>query len=156
MERDTSLLLGGGKKVQAPHLPLFLILQQWELGEMPHYCQVRVATRLPIWLLLTVVGVGMVFSSGVFFWNRAFIVGKVSITLGCFFLALWQERVGFSWGFFCLCPLLFVGCGLLHPVRAIKKAKRSLRELITMLFLESWLVCFLLSPFQDILMFVYI
>lgn len=75
MERDTSLLLGGGKKVQAPHLPLFLILQQWELGEMPHYCQVRVATRLPIWLLLTVVGVGMVFSSGVFFFG----IGHLSL-----------------------------------------------------------------------------
>ena len=107
-------------KVQPPRLA-FSDTTTGRLERIPHYCQVKVEIMLPPWLLLTVVGVSMVSSSGVF-WTRAFIgeikflckralIVKVSVMLGCLFLALWQERVGFPWDFFHLCPLLFVHVG---------------------------------------------
>lgn len=71
-------------KVQPPCLA-FSDTTTGGLERIPHYCQVKVEIMLPTWLLLTVVGVSMVSSSGVswtrafigeikFLWNRAFIV----------------------------------------------------------------------------------
>lgn len=59
-------------KVQAPKLA-FSDTTTGGLEGIPHYCQVSIEIMLPTWLLLTVVGVSMVSSSGVF-WSRAFIV----------------------------------------------------------------------------------
>lgn len=58
--------------VQAPKLA-FPDATAGGLEGIPHYRQVRRAVMLPTWLLLTVVGVSMVSSSGVF-WSRVFIV----------------------------------------------------------------------------------
>ena len=71
MRRDSSLLWVV-VKAQAPHLA-FSDTTTGGLEGVPHYWQVRVEIMLPTWLLLTVVGVSMVSSSGVF-WIRAFIV----------------------------------------------------------------------------------
>lgn len=59
-------------KVQAPKLA-FSDTATGGLEGTPHYCQVRIEVMPPTWLLLTVVGVSMVSSSGVL-WSRAFIV----------------------------------------------------------------------------------
>ena len=80
--------------------------------------------------------------------------------LGCLFLAVWQERVGFPWDFLSV-PIAVCACGIFqHPVWAFKEVTRSLRALIYQCYylnpgVPSWST-FFSSPFQNILIFVYI
>lgn len=104
--------------------------------------------RLPTWTLLC--GQGLWFFPLVFCWNRAFIVRKVPIILGCLFPALWQERAGLSCGSFWCVPIGVCGvqAASVHNL-SYRGAQRSLgahhRVILWVLWFLAGLPSFSLS-----------
>lgn len=109
---------------------------------------------LPTWLLLTVVGVSMVSSSGVF-WSRVFIVEIKFLSCQAAYSWLFgrREQAFFPWDFFHLCPLLFVRVGFFSTqYELLRKQQEASGHSSPVLLLESWgsqLACLLLFPLSE-------